>query len=483
MNWDSLPQGWKIRTLGTVIDIAKPGFAFGKRHNVERGTPQLRPYNITNDGNLDLSELKYVPDTLANLEEYILEEGDVVFNNTNSPELVGKSCVFPGGIRCVYSNHLTRLRPHPNQALPGYVQKFLHVLWSQGIFQTRCQQWVNQAAINTERLLAMAIPLPPLEEQRRIVEILEQADELRRKKKAALALIDRIIRSLFLDTFGDPATNPKGWEIRKLREVADVEPREKLPEAWNNQTQVGYIPMEAVEEETGRLMGVQIVNLVKARQGKTRFRAGDILFAKITPCVEHKKITLVDQLPSEIGFGSTAFYVIRSKSGAAVSAYLLHLLRSKHIIDQAVLSFTGRKRVPSSFLKTLSIPVPPLALQQRFAPLVSHFEEQKVPLGYSFVPYKFGPFSKEVYEDLEALEREMLVVRPKRGKNVERPETAIEQEAAEDVKQILETVPQDKKQSVDELMQRYGSMGFEQLLDYVYAKYPQFAVGRKQKRS
>lgn len=127
--------------------------------------------------------------------------------------------------------------------------------------------------------------------------------------------------------------------------------------------------------------------------------------------------------------------------------------------------------------------IPPLALQQRFAPLVSHFEEQKVPLGYSFVPYKFGPFSKEVYEDLEALEREMLVVRPKRGKNVERPETAIEQEAAEDVKQILETVPQDKKQSVDELMQRYGSMGFEQLLDYVYAKYPQFAVGRKQKRS
>lgn len=89
--------------------------------------------------------------------------------------------------------------------------------------------------------------------------------------------------------------------------------------------------------------------------------------------------------------------------------------------------------------------------------------------------------SQEVYEDLEALEREMLVVRPKRGKNVERQEIAIEQEAAEDVKQILETVPQDKKQSVDELMQRYGSMGFEQLLDYVYAKYPQFAVKSKRK--
>jgi len=108
-------------------------------------------------------------------------------------------------------------------------------------------------------------------------------------------------------------------------------------------------------------------------------------------------------------------------------------------------------------------------------------EEQKVPLGYNFVPYKYGPFSKEVYEDLEALERAMLVVRARRGRNVERQETAIDQEAAEDVKQLLETVPQDKRQAVEELMQRYGSMGFEQLLDYVYAKYPQFAVQSKRK--
>jgi type I restriction enzyme S subunit len=109
-------------------------------------------------------------------------------------------------------------------------------------------------------------------------------------------------------------------------------------------------------------------------------------------------------------------------------------------------------------------------------------EEQKVPLGYSFVPYKYGPFSKEVYEDMEALEGEMLVVRPKRGKNVERQETAIDEEAREDVKQILEAVPQDKRQGLDELMQRYGSMGFEQLLDYVYTKYPGYAVEAKRGR-
>ena len=73
-------------------------------------------------------------------------------------------------------------------------------------------------------------------------------------------------------------------------------------------------------------------------------------------------------------------------------------------------------------------------------------------------------------------------MKPKRGVNMERQETAIDQEAVEDVKQILEMVPRDKRQVVDELMQRYSSMGFEQLLDYVYAKYPEFATESKRKR-
>ena len=86
----------------------------------------------------------------------------------------------------------------------------------------------------------MQIPLPPLAEQRRIAEVLDRAEALRAKRRAALAQLDSLTQSLFLDLFGDPATNPKGWP--KLEQLADVtnsnndgvHPRQPIPNATNS---------------------------------------------------------------------------------------------------------------------------------------------------------------------------------------------------------------------------------------------------------
>ena len=81
-----------------------------------------------------------------------------------------------------------------------------------------CRQWVNQAAVNRDALLAMQIPLPPLPEQRRIAEILDKADALRAKRRAVLAHLDILTQSFFLDMFGDPAAS--GWRMTTIDGVA-----------------------------------------------------------------------------------------------------------------------------------------------------------------------------------------------------------------------------------------------------------------------
>ena len=68
----------------------------------------------------------------------------------------------------------------------------------------------------------MEIPLPPLEEQKRIAAILDKADALRRKRQQAIDLTDRLLRSIFLDMFGDPVTNPKGWEVEPLEHIGQI---------------------------------------------------------------------------------------------------------------------------------------------------------------------------------------------------------------------------------------------------------------------
>lgn len=96
--------------MGQLIADAKTGFACGERD--PKGAVQLRMNNVTNKGGMDWSSFIRVPVTPELIERYHLEKGDVLFNNTNSVELVGKTAYFEGYVEpVVFSNHFTRLRP------------------------------------------------------------------------------------------------------------------------------------------------------------------------------------------------------------------------------------------------------------------------------------------------------------------------------------------------------------------------------------
>jgi restriction endonuclease S subunit len=185
---------------------------------------------VSPEGRIDLSLVKAVPTSRREIERYSLLKGDILFNNTNSVTLVGKTAFFDlDSKHFLFSNHMTRIRVNEVIADPRFIARYLYWIWKTGGFRMMVTRWVNQAAINKTMLGSVNIQLPPISEQRRVVEILDQADALRKKHAEAEATAARILPVLFYKMFGDPATNPKGLDKKRLGDLIKVRSGNFLP--------------------------------------------------------------------------------------------------------------------------------------------------------------------------------------------------------------------------------------------------------------
>lgn len=132
----------------------------------------------------------------------------------------------------------------------------------------------GQRRVPENFLSTFAIPLPPLSEQRRIAAILDKADELRAKRRAALKKLDELTQSIFLDMFGDPATNPKGWPVRRLDAMCDLENgRAFKPEEWEDEG----LPIIRIQNLNDATKPFNYTT--KSLPERFRVRPGDILFS------------------------------------------------------------------------------------------------------------------------------------------------------------------------------------------------------------
>lgn len=179
------PVGWETVSVGEVARLISSGFPSGEHNQRQLGVPHIRPMNIDREGRLDLSVLKYVQGDVPRE----LAKGDVVFNNTNSPELIGKTTAVLIGTRLAYSNHMTRIRLEDGLD-PVFVARQLHFLWMTGYFRHRCVNHVNQASISADPLSeTVPLALPPASEQTRIADAL---DELLSDLDAGVLALERV---------------------------------------------------------------------------------------------------------------------------------------------------------------------------------------------------------------------------------------------------------------------------------------------------
>lgn len=152
----------------------------------------------------------------------------------------------------------------------------------------------------------------------------------------------------------------------KLKDICLINPNVDFKELVKQNKQVSFVPMEAVSSN-----GVDFYpkdRKASDYKGFTKFQDNDLLWAKITPCMQNKKSVVVKNLKNGFGFGSTEFFVIRPRNKDEVDInFILHFLRMDCIIENAKLHFkgsAGQQRVPKEFLENLQIPLPPLKIQQ-----------------------------------------------------------------------------------------------------------------------
>lgn len=187
------PRSWPKGCVADLIESATYGTS--QKMGPSGKFPALRMGNVSSSGEIDLSDLKYVDLLGDGTERYLLEVGDIVFNRTNSKELVGKSAMFRGPCPMAYAGYLIRLRPN-DQADPEFLASLLNTRYLKTVLRGMCKSIVGMANINAREIQALPIFLPPVALQKDYGARVRAARAARKGQVEHLARLDRLFASL-----------------------------------------------------------------------------------------------------------------------------------------------------------------------------------------------------------------------------------------------------------------------------------------------
>ena len=296
------------------------------------------------------------------MDLYKANAGDLITSKINLYQ--GAIAIAP--INLVCSTHYQVYEINTKKVLPKYVffilrsNKFL-----KPIAEQRSQGIKNEQG--PKFLLDFLIPFPPLEIQQQIVRQIE-------KQKAVIEGAEKILENweIEFDRF-------KNFQISTLKDFAELNPPLNI-NALNEENLITFVPMEAIDKVEGKIIKQITRKLKDVKKKYTPFKEGDVLFAKITPCMENGKSALAENLVNGIGFGTTELHVIRCQKNKAIPKFILYIIKTKHFRELARETMTGasgRKRVPENFLLNFKFPLPPLEIQKQ---IVEEIDKEKETL-------------------------------------------------------------------------------------------------------
>jgi type I restriction enzyme S subunit len=191
------PKGWDICAIGDLIESATYGTS--QKAASAGDVPVLRMGNITAQGEVDLSDLKYLrKEEVA--EKHIVRKGDVLFNRTNSTDLVGKTAVFRADTPMAYAGYLVRMRVNDSND-PEYISAFLNSGYGKRVLRGMAKSIIGMANINARELQSVRIPAAPLDLQRAFAARLRLVEEQKKVQKSSLTELDELFGSLQAKAF------------------------------------------------------------------------------------------------------------------------------------------------------------------------------------------------------------------------------------------------------------------------------------------
>lgn len=381
-----------------------------------------QPYEVP--GNWCWTKVKYISDVVTGStpskknEEYYggdfpffkpadLDAGDMVIEASEYLSEEGKSVsrIIPKlstAVCCIGSigkSGLLRVEGTTNQQINSMIPKInpLYLYYYSKTNEFIGELWNKSTAttislINKKNMETNTVPLAPLAEQKRIVEQIEnlfsKLDEAKSKAEGVLESFEDRKSAILFKAYSGALTakwrkqngiSDTSWKKVKIKDVCKVNPPKIKTKELDDNLQVSFLPMSALSEVTGSITEPQTRKLGEVKTGFTNFMEGDVVFAKITPCMENGKSAIVPKLVNDIGYGTTEFFVLRC-SEDILNGYLYHLVRSKHFRDEAKAVMTGavgQQRVLKSFMEDYEINLPLKSEQKEILRIVDEMVQKE----------------------------------------------------------------------------------------------------------
>lgn len=363
----------------------------------DTGVPFIRVQNLSASGELDLGEVKLINAETHNgmLARSHVHEDDLLVKITGVGRMAVSS-VPPKGFEGNINQHIVRAKTR-SRTESETLAAFLNTDVGEAL-ATRRATGGTRPALDYPALRSI-----PIIYNEAILPLLEAANN---RRKAALAKADELLASIddyllaelgitlppepdnTIDKrmFRTKASDLGGWRFDarvhqydfnllsaaypnvKLGTICAINPKTVFC-GLTETDDVSFVPMDAISDRLG-ITEKPDTRILAENVGYTSFREGDLLWAKITPCMENGKSAVATGLHGGFGYGSTEYHVLRSPDGSLDMGYLHAILRMKRLRKAAVRFFTGasgHQRVDADFLRTLELPVPPLDVQKALA--------------------------------------------------------------------------------------------------------------------
>ena len=416
-----IPGNWQWVKLGEIVSVngGKRIPAGRSLTDEDTGYKYIRVADMKN-GSILLDDIKYIPhDIYPKIKNYTISKDDIYITVAGT---IGQVGLVPEELdNANLTENADKLVIYFN------FKEFIYYMLSSNFIQYQIKEHttkVGQPKLAIKRIKELIVPLPPLEEQKRIVAKIEElmpyvdkynvayseVEELNKKfpedmqksilqyavqgklveqreedgtaeelyqqiqeEKKKLIKEGKIKKTKVLPEITEdeiPFDIPENWKWVRLGDIFEINPRNRV----GDDLSVSFIPMALIEDGYVSEFTYEIRSWADVKKGYTHFQDEDIVMAKITPCFQNLKSALMKNLENRTGAGTTELHVLRSHSDIC-REFFMWLIKSPIFVTTCVKNMTGtagQKRVPTDVLKTYVVPLPPLAEQQR---IVERIEE------------------------------------------------------------------------------------------------------------
>lgn len=367
-----VPLGWRTDVrLGDVADIVS-GITIGRKVNGQsvRTVPYLAVANVQ-DRALNLNKVKTVDATEGEIARYSLKKNDLLLTEGGDPDKLGRGTLWDNEIEdCIHQNHIFRVRLTSTEVNHNFLNWLISSQYGKDYFLRSAKQTTGIATINLGQLRNFPLLLPPLDEQRRIAEVLDRAEALRAKRRAALAQLDELKHSIFVQMFGDPRRNPKGWPTTKLNELLAVPLRNGLSPSTTGDVVAKVLTLSSITGDKFDESAYKESRFNAPPPSDQSVDASDLLI-----CRGNGAIRLVGKgfFPSrslpDVTFPDTII-AARINRNRVDPDYLQHLWNSPAVrvqIESLARTTNGTFKVNQTMLEGIDLVTPPLDLQRAYS--------------------------------------------------------------------------------------------------------------------